>query len=61
MQKEIILVENNSRKEFSSIFDRNLRGCISYNRKIIYYLYEHPPKGLHCTNLPLLWTARIGT
>lgn len=50
-EKRLFSSKNDSRKEFSCIFDRN---CTSYNRKITYYLYEHPPKGLHCTNSPLL-------
>lgn len=57
-EKRLFSSKNDSRKEFSCIFDRN---CTSYNRKITYYLYEHPPKGLHCTNSPLLWTTHTGT
>lgn len=44
-------VEKNSWRSTSiCIFDRNLRD-VTVKR-----IYEHPPKGLHSTNLPLLWT-----
>lgn len=56
-------VENVKRLSSSRIIPGRLRVsassiaiCVTLPYITVKRIYEHPPKGLHCTNLPQLWT-----